>query len=300
MISERIISSSINKTFIGLLYHENKKGYHRMDETIIGFGIAGNFTHHLEQAGESADFVDVVVDEEDAPKGIFPTFVPKNDTFLGVYPFSSNKIQSLSDKNIQMEPEVAMMCEIVYENDKISALNPTHFMAYNDCSIRVEGAKKISHKKNWGENSKGVSEQMLKMDSFSLGSVMDDYSLTSFIKRDGEVIQYGENSDLLGYSYFYGKLLDWIVDKLNNQKDNGPLEDLNSLIIEAKKPEKLLISIGATRYTEFGETNYLKKGDMLYVVVYNHKRYEHDRIIEMIEKNEFSLAQISVLKQEVT
>ncbi len=270
-----------------------------MDKTIIGFGIAGNFAHHLEQAGESADFVDVVVDEEDAPKGIFPTFIPKDDTFLGIYPFSKDKIQYLSEKNIQVEPEIALLCEVSYENDKIKTLNPTHFMAYNDCSIRVEGAKKISHKKNWGENSKGVSTQTLEIDSFSLGSVMDDYSLTSFIKRDKKVIQYGENSELLGYSYFYGKLLNWIVDKLNSQKDSGPLEDLNTLIQKAKKPKNLLISIGATRYTQFGETNYLKKGDVIYVVVYNHKRYDHDRVIQMVEKNEFSLSQISVLKQEV-
>ncbi len=270
-----------------------------MDKTVVGFGIAGNFAHHLEQAGESADFVDVVVDEADAPKGIFPTFIPRSDTFLGVYPFCSDKIQFLNEKNIQVEPEIALLCEVFYENNKIKTLNPRYFMAYNDCSIRTQGAKKISHKKNWGENSKGVSDQKLEIDLFSLGSVMDDYSLTSFIKRDDKVIQYGENSDLLGYSYFYEKLLDWSVDKLNNQKDSGPLEDLNTLILQAGKPESLLISIGATRYTKFGEENYLKKGDIIYVVVYNHKRYDHERVIEMIEKNEFSLSQISVLRQEV-
>ena len=270
-----------------------------MDKNIIGFGIAGNFAHHLEQAGESEDFVDVIVDEDNAPKGIFPTYIPNHDTFLGIYPFSSDKIQSIKDKNIQMEPEVGLLCEVSYKDDKISELTPTHFMAYNDCSIRVEGAKKISHKKNWGKNSKGISANALEIDHFSLGGVMDDYSLTSFIKRDGKVIQYGEDSELLGYSYFYGKLNDWIVNKLNTQKDHGPLEDLNSLILQAKKPEKLLISIGATRYTEFGEKHYLEKGDIIYIAVYNHKRYEHQSIIEMIEKEEFAMCQISLLRQEV-
>lgn len=270
-----------------------------MDKTTIGFGIAGNFAHHLEQAGESEDFVDVIVEEDDAPKGIFPTFVPGNDAFLGYYPFSEDKIQFIEGKNIQVEPEVGLMCEVTYKGDKISELKPTHFMAYNDCSIRVEGAKKISHKKNWGANSKGVSAKELEIDTFSLGGVMDDYSLTSFIKRDGKVIQYGEDSELLGYSYFYSKLNDWMIDKLNSQKEHGPLEDLNSLILEAGKPEKLLISIGATRYTEFGETHFLEKGDLIYVVVYNHSRFVHDRIIEMIKKEIFGTCQISVLRQEV-
>jgi len=140
-------------------------------------------------------------------------------------------------------------------------------MAHNDCSIRVEGAKKISHKKNWGENSKGISEKILEIDHFSLGGVMDDYSLTSFIRRDNKVIQYGEDSELLGYSYFYSKLQKWMINKLNTQKDDGPLEDLNTLLLEANKPKQLLISIGATRYTEFGEKHYLQKGDITYVIV---------------------------------
>jgi hypothetical protein len=283
-----------------VLYHELRKSQEiKVDRDIIGFGIAGNFAHHLEQAGESEDFVNVEVDEADAPKGIFPTFIPQHETFLNEYPFSSDKIQSLEGKNLQVEPEIALLCEVSYKENKIASLKPTHFMAYNDCSIRVEGAKKISHKKNWGENSKGVSQKMLGIDYFSLGGVMDDYSLVSFIKREDEVIQYGEDSELLGYSYFYEKLQDWMVDKLNTQKDSGPLEDLNSMILKSDKPEKLLISIGATRYTEFGEKHYLQKGDVIYVVVYNHKRFDHDAIKEMAEKDLFGTCQLSVLRQEV-
>jgi len=218
---------------------------------------------------------------------------------LGEYPFSEYKIQSIEGKNLQVEPEVGLLYDVTYKGDHISELNPTYFMAYNDCSIRVEGAKKISHKKNWGANSKGVSSKKLDIDLFSLGGVMDDYSLTSFIKRDDKVIQYGEDSELLGYSYFYGKLNDWILDKLNTQKDHGPLEDLNALILEAGKPAQLLISIGATRYTEFGETHFLQKGDVIYVVVYNHKKFTHDRVIEMIKTEIFGSCQISILRQEV-
>ncbi len=47
----------------------------------VGFGVAGNFAHHLQQAGEIVDFVNVVVDEENAPKGIFPFYLPRFDSF---------------------------------------------------------------------------------------------------------------------------------------------------------------------------------------------------------------------------
>jgi hypothetical protein len=165
--------------------------------------------------------------------------------------------------------------------------------------MRVEGAKKIRHKKNWGENSKAITENMLAIDKFSKGGVMDDYSLTSFIKRDGKLIQYGENSELLGYSYFYETLNEWIIDKLNTQQDVGPLEDLKALIKSSSYPKKLVISIGATRYTDFGEHNYLDRDDELYVVVYNHKKYSHDDIIKMIEDDRFDDNMMSVLKHRV-
>ena len=35
----------------------------------IGFGIAGNFALHLEQAGELEDFKDVETEDENGPKG---------------------------------------------------------------------------------------------------------------------------------------------------------------------------------------------------------------------------------------
>ena len=265
---------------------------------MIGFGIAGNFAHHLEQAGESADFVDVVVDDVDAPKGIFPTYVPKQKGFLGTYPFSSDKIAFVAGKNLQVEPEVGLLCEVLYHDSVIEKLLPTHFMAYNDCSIRVEGAKKISHKKNWGADSKGVSATHITIDKFSAGGVMDGYSLVSYIRRDGKLVQYGENSELLGYSYFYERLSSWMVEKLNAQKDTGPLEDLHGLILAAGKPEKMLISIGATRYTEFGEKHYLQKGDELFVVVYPHALYGQEDIVIMIEEGRFKEG-VSALCQEV-
>ena len=265
----------------------------------LGFGIAGNFANHLEQAGESSDFVDVVVDEKDAPKGIFPTFVKQSDTFIGDYPFSSDKIVAPEGKNIQMEPEVALICDVEYHDGKVSSITPTHFTAYNDCSIRVEGAKKISHKKNWGEHTKGISKTKIAIDKFQEGGVMDDYSLVSYIKRDNKLIQYGENSELKGYSYFYTKLSNWIVDKLNTQKDHGPLENLSQLIQKANHPKQLIISIGATRYTEFGETNYLKKGDILYVIVYDHNKYNQKQIEEFIDHDKLDIEHCSVLRQVV-
>ena len=81
------------------------------------FGVAGNFTGHLEQAGEAIDFKNVKTLEQNAPKAIFPTFLPEirsnlnSDTsvipeFLTVFPFDSERIDfPKGEEKLQIEPE---------------------------------------------------------------------------------------------------------------------------------------------------------------------------------------------------
>lgn len=269
----------------------------------LGLGIAGNFALHLAQAGELEDFKDVITADEAAPKGMFPFYLPKPvasaKEMLHTYPLSSTTIQSPKDgQNIQIEPEVGLICELVYEDGKISKVIPTHFGAYNDCSIRVAGASKISDKKNWGANSKGISDSLIEIDKFANGGVMDSYAICSFLKRDGDFFAYGEDVELLGYSYFHEKLLEWIVKQINSQEDFGPLEDIKHYITEARHPTNAIISIGATRYTEYGEHTFLKPKDEIFVVVYNRHDDSSSTVLEAL-KNGSPLPNASLLCQEV-
>ncbi|MBD3841539.1 MAG: hypothetical protein IE909_06580 [Campylobacterales bacterium] len=269
----------------------------------IGFGVAGNFAHHLEQAGEASDFVDVKVDDINAPKGIFPFYLPNSELFLGTYPLSSDKIVHPRTKegNLQMEPEVALICELVYENQKVVDLIPNYFTAYNDCSIRKEGAKKISEKKNWGENTKGISSQIIPLDKFEKGGVMDNFHIASFLKRDGAVHQYGQDSAVLTYNYFYGQLKNWIIEKLNTQKDHGPLEDLSQHLANSNYPNGCVISIGATTYTPFGESTFLEIGDEILVYVYDSSVHSFEQIQSYAQSEDLtkSLQNCSILHQKV-
>ena len=67
----------------------------------------------------------------------------------------------------------------------------------------------------------------------------------------------------------YGEMIDWLIEKLNGQQDTGPLEDLAAWLSVAGYPKYALISIGATRYTDLGETTYLQPGDESIVVAYD-------------------------------
>lgn len=236
----------------------------------IGFGVAGNFAHHLEQAGELEDFKDIVTAEADAPKGIFPFYLPGSDTFLGRYPISTDTLTLPNEDDAQVEPEIVLLCEIVYDgNKKVTSLLPKSFSTFNDCTIRKEGAPKISHKKSWGDDSKGIASKWISIDKFSSGGVMDHYNLCSYLLRDSILYEYGVDAPLLGYGYFYEKLISWLIDKLNNQKDFGPLEDMTMHLKNSNYPTTALISIGATAYAPFGENHYLQSGDEIFVVAYD-------------------------------
>ncbi|WP_448912251.1 DUF5718 family protein [Haemophilus sputorum] len=274
-------------------------------KNFIGLGVAGNFAGHLEQAGEAADFLQVKTEEAIQPKAIFPFYVPSEtlsstEQFLSTYPLSHDTISFPQDAdNLQIEPEVALICEIHYQDGQVSKLKPTHFAAYNDCSIRRPNARKICEKKNWGENSKGISTTQIALDKFEQGGVLDNYHIACFHKRNGVLNTYGEDSPAASYSYFHQKLLNWIIDKMNHQPDQGPMNHIAELIKQSHQPAHAIISIGATRYTPFGETNFLQVGDTSIVVVYDATKYTHDQIVEMAEKEAFSEAGISALVQKV-
>ncbi|MCO4782310.1 MAG: hypothetical protein KC646_08275 [Candidatus Cloacimonetes bacterium] len=269
-------------------------------EDYIGLGVAGNFAGHLEQAGEASDFTKISVKDQKAPKGLFPFYVPSGkNRFIENYPISSTTIAIPTNHSefLQVEPEVALICEIQYNFEhKVCAIIPTHFSSYNDCSIRKPGIRKISQKKNWGPNSKGLSKQWIPIDQFCLGGVMDSYRLASFIVRDNQIIEYGVDSPLLAYSYFYQTLLDWTVETINNQTDDGPLENISQLLEDANFPSKLILSIGATKYTSFGESNFLQDKDKVYIITYDSKILDDPK--KLIDSHEVQNDH-SVLKQIV-
>ncbi len=275
-------------------------------EHAIGLGIAGNFAGHLEQAGEADDFIDLDIRDQKAPKGVFPFYVPRvsgrhRDHFLHVYPISSDRIRLASlDENHQIEPELALLCELEYADGRVIRVTPREAMAHNDCSIRREGARKISEKKNWGPASKGTAAGRIPIDRFEPGGVLDHHRIACLLLRDGELHEYGQDSAVSSYSYFYDALLDWLVDRLRHQADEGPLEDIAQWLEIAGKPSRALISIGATRYTPFGETHFLAPGDTSIVAVYDARRLGADALERhLLEDPGRPLEGVSMLLQEV-
>lgn len=272
------------------------------EQTELILGVAGNFAGHLEQAGEAADFVGVKADAS-RPKGMFPIFVPGLDHPLSVWPCSSDRLRlPVHDTSVQPEPEIALRCRVTYEGPPeapghVETLVPYAFAAADDTSLR-QPARKIHEKKNWGPHSKGLSNRWFAIDRFDDEGVFAHFRLASWIVRGGEAHAYGEDSALSDYTTNYQALVDWMVDRLRTQPDEGPLDDLPTLVEQASHPEQAIIFIGATRYTAFGQANYVHPDDEVVVVAYDARRHDVTDVAQAIVHHT-PLTAASVLRRRV-
>ncbi|WP_104708045.1 DUF5718 family protein [Helicobacter ailurogastricus] len=273
-------------------------------QDFIGLGVVGNFARHLEQAGEAHSFINMKHIEKDAPKGLFPFYLPLDGGYLGRYCIDNEVVILPDDLSLraQAEPEIALECEVTY-NDKhlVESITPHYFMAFNDASVRNLPVKRLSAKKNFSKASKGMGGK-LPIDRFVYGGVCNDYSIASFLTREGQTHVYGENSKLVKYEYFYDKLLDWIVEMLNTQEDTGSLENLKDILKAQNYPSKFLIAIGATPYMPFAQEHFLQQGDTITIIAYNHRRYSFDKILEMTASNTLQQAPLvdtSIIQQRI-
>lgn len=271
----------------------------------FGLGVAGNFAGHLEQAGEAGDFAGVEAAAA-APKGIFPFYAPGADTFLGTFPLAHDRIAKPSGAepvDLQIEPEVAVACAVSYDDGgEVIGLAPFALGAFNDCSIRRAGAAKISHKKNWGADSKGLAARVFPVSDLDPGGPTAGFRLACFLRRDGVSEEYGIDSPLSGYSHYGTQLLDWIVERLRHQTGapDTPLEPVGEQLRAAGQPATALVGIGATRYTAFGESTFLRDGDDALVIVYDSGRTAPAQVAEAVAHgDEDTLAAASVLRQRV-
>ncbi len=272
-----------------------------------GFGVAGNFAGHLEQAGEAADFAGLAAASHEAPRGIFPWYLPGRDDFLGVFPLANDRLLRPASAdgpvNLQIEPEVGLVCAVGYGPDgRPRTIAPAALGAFNDCSIRRPGAARISHKKNWGAGSKGLAARLFPVSDLGPSGPAAGFRLASFLRRDGAAHEYGVNSPLAGYSYYGARLLDWIVERLRNQAGghDTPLEPVGDYLVAAGRPPTAVIGIGATRYTPLGESTYLEPGDESVVIVYDAAVTPPDGVRAAVcAGREDALEAASVLRQAV-
>jgi hypothetical protein len=274
--------------------------------TAAGIGVVGNIAGHLEQAGELEAFANVATDAPEAPRGLFPWYRPGADGVIGVFPLSSDRLvapDAVGSDNLQIEPEVGVIFRAAYDaSGRVLALAPVALAAFNDSSIRRPGQTKISDKKNWGPDSKGLAARGFSVGDIDADGALRSLRIASFVRREGAVHPYGVDSPAAGYTYSGRRLTDWMVDRLRTQtgRPDTPLEPVGDYLAAAGCPDTIVAGIGATRYTEFGEHNYLLPGDVSVIIVYDGHRLTPGRVAEAVSTGtERDLPDTSVLTQSV-
>merc|ERR1712181_199660 len=89
------------------------------------------------------------------------------------------------------------------------------------------------------------------------------------IKRKGNIHLYSAPAPARTYLMYNNELLDWVVDRLNNQQTDGILGYISDLIRLADYPTSMWIMLGAGEYTEWGQKNFIEVGDECLVVIYD-------------------------------
>jgi hypothetical protein len=269
----------------------------------FGFGVAGNFAGHLEQAGEATDFVNVAAEPE-RPKGIFPWYVPGSDTFLGAFPLSSDTLTvpdpAVAPGNIQVEPELAVAFDVSHDGaGNIVSLQPRWVAAFDDCSLRRPNARRISEKKNWGAGSKGLAARGWAIGDLDPAGAVASLRLACFLRRGEETHAYGVDSAIPTYTLFGDGLIEWLVDRLRHQRgaEDTPLEDVGALL-DASGASRVVVGVGATRYEPYGETTFVEAGDEAIVVVYDSDVHTPADVATFVaERRDEELTSASVLRR---
>jgi hypothetical protein len=262
--------------------------YNRDLKPLLGLGIAGNSAGHLQQTGEIKGLS--AVDDAAKPQALFPFFVPNaREAYLACMPYSTSKLclPTGQEPKVQMEPELALKVAVSYDPDGVvKQLTALTMSIINDATYRNANVSKLAEKKNWGGATKGVAAHEIVIDSFVAGSNLDHYRLCGFHQNNGQWHLCGLDTAITEYTYFYQELQHWLLKQIQQQQDKSALHDIQDLLAQANYPEQVLISIGATRYTAYGELHQLLSGDQTLVVLYDSRAYQFQEIAALIEKTD--------------
>tara|TARA_R110001583_G_scaffold1583_2_gene12309 strand:+ start:16070 stop:16912 length:843 start_codon:yes stop_codon:yes gene_type:complete len=255
------------------------------NNTLLGLGIAGNSAGHLQQTGESKGFSQLV--DANKPQALFPFYVPgAKEGYLSVHPYSEHHLHLPDSENakVQMEPELALKLSVSYgQQGLVEGLKVLAVTVINDATYRNADIVKLAQKKNWGTSCKGLADHEIMIDAFTLGSSLDHFRLCGFHQRDSQWSLCGDDVALNEYSYFYEDILQWLVTQIQTQQNKGPLHNIQDLLTQADHPENILVAIGATRYSSYGETHQLISGDQSAVILYDSRAYKLPSILHLLE-----------------
>ena len=202
---------------------------------------------------------------------------------IHTFPVTTNIVEYPRDagaSKVQVEPEMAVFVDVQYaepDSDgkrQVTSLVPRREVAaFNDCSIRKRSrARTSSARRKTGARSPRGSPAGSSRSTRSRRALVDRLVMVS-VMRDGVVEKYSQDAPARNYTMFHEPLLAWIVDRINNQRNEDKWDDVGELVRAAGYPPHAWIALGAGTYTAWGEKNYLKERDEAVVIVYDDAKF---------------------------
>lgn len=255
---------------------------------LLGLGIAGNSAGHLEQTGEIDGLI--TVDDAAKPQALFPFYVASaEEEFLTRMPYSSAQLQlpESSKAKVQMEAELGLKLAVVYNDDGIvTKLTAVSMTVINDATYRNATVYKLAEKKNWGLATTGLAKHEILIEKFEAGGELEHFRLCGFHQSNGQWHLACQDTAISEYTYFYQELLHWLVIQIQQQQDKNALHNIQNLLSQDTFPEHILVSIGATRYSLYGEQHQFHSGDQSAVILYDSRVYHINEIVNLLKQND--------------
>jgi len=255
----------------------------------ICIGIIGNYFGHLSGAEN--------VQEHPLPNGIFVIHRDHDETITTRPHAKYPKMGS----NVDIEPEFVIRFKMSYANGKVVNLHPLQITIGNDFTIRqLEGSEKISQRKSWGEMSKGINQLWWDMQEFTPERYGKNLKLVSYIERDGELHCATPVADCSETKVFCSDLISWMVEQMNSQKDEGMYEAILPSIIDNNYPEELVLYTGAPNYSEWGQENFIKRGDKVHIGAYDSSYWDEEQLQDLFKTGKsLNKNQVMTFTQEI-
>ncbi|WED23960.1 DUF5718 family protein [Vibrio sp. JC009] len=240
----------------------------------ICIGIIGNYFGHLSGAEN--------VEEHPLPNGIFVIHREHEETLTtgleAKYPQAGT--------NVDIEPEFVIRFNVSYEDGKVSALQARQMTIGNDYTIRkLDGSDKISQRKAWGEKSKGINRIWWDMKEFTPENYGESLKLVSYIEREGEFFCATPLVDCTQTKVFHSELEEWIIDRINNQEAEGMYEEILPSLAKQGYPQELILYTGAPNYSQWGEDNFVLRGDKVHIAAYHSEKWSDEQVQRLFKDN---------------
>lgn len=179
--------------------------------------------------------------------GLCALHVPEAEDFLGVYPFSAGEWRlPPGAAGLRFDLSLALFGELEYgPGGVLEQFVPRGALPMLGASTGEAGMK-WGVRRSWGPASRPAADQMVVLDDFLPGGILDRLRVCAWVSRGGEWLAApAPVRAASAYGLFDAPTLDSLVFMVNHQADHGPFEAVAGRVAQAMEPMHGLVSLGA-------------------------------------------------------